>query len=161
MILGLDVGGIQTDAVLVNKKGIIAETKTPTGDNLIETLRTSLDKTLSGIDSGEIRRMVFSTTMATNAIVQDRLADVGMIVSALADMEKKIFGRFILEDAVFLGREVLRKMAIEDGAPPENLDISILEQQVFNMIRGLSRTGQNIRLKMCITPGIIPEWRRT
>ena len=82
MILGLDVGGTQTDGVLIDGHGVVAETKTATGDDLLQTLRASLDSTLRGIDPGLITRMVFSTTMATNAIVQDELEPAGMIVSA-------------------------------------------------------------------------------
>ncbi len=82
MILGLDVGGTQTDAVLLNQHEVVAETKTPTGDNLLETLREALKKTLHGVHPDQVERMVFSTTLATNAILQDQLVRVGMIVSA-------------------------------------------------------------------------------
>ena len=87
MILGLDVGGTQTDAALVDRGRIVIETKTPTGDNLLETLRIALEKILSGLDPAQIERMAFSTTMATNAIVQDDLADTGMIISAGPGMD--------------------------------------------------------------------------
>jgi len=91
MILGLDVGGTQTDAVLINEGVVIAETKTPTGDDLLETLRRSLRKTLQNLDPGQIERMAFSTTMATNAIVQDRLEKAGMIVSAGPGIDPGLF----------------------------------------------------------------------
>lgn len=82
MILGLDVGGTQTDSVLVERGRIIAECKTPTDEDLLETLGNSLSRTLNGVKPESIERMVFSTTMATNAIVQDRLDPAGVIVSA-------------------------------------------------------------------------------
>lgn len=91
MILGLDVGGTQTDTVLIGEGGVLAELKTPTGDDLLETLRTALDGILQGFDPKEIERMVFSTTMVTNAIVQDRLDPVGMIVSAGPGMDPMWF----------------------------------------------------------------------
>jgi N-methylhydantoinase A len=91
MILGLDVGGTQTDAVLIDKGEVAVETKTPTGEDLIETFRTALGNTLSGVDPGQIERTVFSTTMATNAIVQDCLDPVGMIVSAGPGMDPAWF----------------------------------------------------------------------
>jgi N-methylhydantoinase A len=82
MILGLDVGGTQTDAVLIDGSEIVAAAKTPTGDDLLETLRAALDRTLPGSESGRIERMSFSTTLATNVVVEDRLDPTGMIVSA-------------------------------------------------------------------------------
>lgn len=87
MILGLDVGGTQTDAVLVAGDQVIRSTKTPTGHELIETLETAINHTLVDIDSDQIERMGFSTTMAINAIVQDRLEPAGMIVSAGPGMD--------------------------------------------------------------------------
>ncbi|MBW1818554.1 MAG: hydantoinase/oxoprolinase family protein [Deltaproteobacteria bacterium] len=91
MILGLDVGGTQTDAVLIEKNAIVAATKTPTGDDLLETLRAALDKILAGCGPEQIERMSFSTTLATNAIVQDRLDPTGMIVSAGPGMDPEWF----------------------------------------------------------------------
>ena len=82
MILGLDVGGTQTDAVLIDRGQIVEATKTPTREDLLATLRDALDKTLVDVAPDRLNRMAFSTTMATNAIVQDRLEDTGMIVSA-------------------------------------------------------------------------------
>jgi N-methylhydantoinase A len=91
MILGLDVGGTQTDAVLLDDRGVLAETKTPTGKDLVGTLRTALEKVTYAVEPGKIRRMAFSTTMATNAIVQDRLDEAGMIVSAGPGMNPEWF----------------------------------------------------------------------
>lgn len=82
MILGLDVGGTQTDSVLIEGGRIISECKVPTGGDLFETLRNSLTQTLDGIKAEAVERMVFSTTMATNAIVQGRMDPAGVIVSA-------------------------------------------------------------------------------
>ncbi len=82
MILGLDVGGTQTDTVLISDDRILAATKIPTGDDLLLTLRNALDSILTGVDPEQIERMAFSTTLATNAIVEDCLEPTGMIVSA-------------------------------------------------------------------------------
>jgi len=82
MILGLDVGGTQTDSVLIDRGRIVAEYKVPTGGDLLETLGDSLARTFDGLEPGAVERMVFSTTMATNAIVQKRMDPAGVIVSA-------------------------------------------------------------------------------
>ena len=81
MILGLDVGGTQTDTVLIDGDRILAETKIPTGKDLLLTLRNALESILTGVEPDQIERMAFSTTLATNAIVEDRLEPTGMIVS--------------------------------------------------------------------------------
>jgi len=91
MILGLDVGGTQTDGVVLDGNRLISHGKTATGSDLLETLSVALEKTLSGLDNRRIERMVFSTTLATNAIVQDALDDAGMIVSAGPGMDPSWF----------------------------------------------------------------------
>jgi len=57
-----------------------------------------------------------------------------------------------------LAREALREQARKIGAGQGPLEISVTERQVFNMVRGFSRVGQNIRLRLSITPGIIKGW---
>jgi N-methylhydantoinase A/oxoprolinase/acetone carboxylase beta subunit len=91
MILGLDVGGTQTDAVLIENGAVVAESKTVNSGDLISTLRAALDKTLAGVSPRQIERMVFSTTQATNAIIMDRLDPAGMIVSAGPGMDPEWF----------------------------------------------------------------------
>ena len=91
MILGLDVGGTQTDTVLIEGTDVLVETKTPTGEDLLTTLREALEKTLADVDPARISRMAFSTTMATNAIAQDSLERAGMIVSAGPGMDPDWF----------------------------------------------------------------------
>ena len=82
MILGLDVGGTQTDTVLIDGGQVVVANKTPTSQDLLETLREAIEKVLDIVDPASVDRMAFSTTLATNAIVQDDLEDTGMIVSA-------------------------------------------------------------------------------
>jgi N-methylhydantoinase A len=83
------------------------------------------------------------------------------VVIPEAKLQDRIDYRFGLDDAISLARDVLITQAVKMGADPLALEISLTEKQVFNMIRGYSRTGQNIRLRMCITPGLIPEWERS
>jgi N-methylhydantoinase A/oxoprolinase/acetone carboxylase beta subunit len=82
MIIGLDVGGTHTDVVLLGNEGVINELKVPTNpSDLFQTVLTALDKITAGIDPAKIIRMVMSTTLTTNAIIQNKLPAVGMIVS--------------------------------------------------------------------------------
>lgn len=83
MIIGLDVGGTHTDVVLLGKSGIERAVKVPTDESdLFSTILSGIDKITAGIDSSVIERIVLSTTLITNAVVQNKLPEVGMIVSS-------------------------------------------------------------------------------
>ncbi|MFP4629468.1 MAG: hydantoinase/oxoprolinase family protein [Desulfohalobiaceae bacterium] len=83
MILGIDVGGTHTDAVLVNKSGLQAWAKVPTEHgNLLRSISAALDDMRSQLGELQLERFNLSTTLCTNAIVQDELAEVGVLVSA-------------------------------------------------------------------------------
>ena len=83
MIIGLDVGGTHTDVVLLGDAGLLKEIKIPTDPgNLFRTVLKSLEEITRDIAPGDIRRIVLSTTLTTNAIAQKKLPPVGMIVTA-------------------------------------------------------------------------------
>ena len=82
MIIGLDVGGTHTDVVLLGDEGLIREIKVPTNPvDLFGSVLKGLDAVMEGIEPNEIHRVVLSTTLTTNAIVQNKIPPVGMIVS--------------------------------------------------------------------------------
>lgn len=82
MIIGLDVGGTHTDVVLLGKEGLIHEYKVRTDpEDLFTTVLTGIEQVIQGIDPADISRAVLSTTLTTNAIVQGKNPEVGMIVS--------------------------------------------------------------------------------
>jgi N-methylhydantoinase A/oxoprolinase/acetone carboxylase beta subunit len=83
MIIGLDVGGTHTDAILLSKEGVVRTVKVPTDpDALFETIVQALEKTIAGINTKSIHRAVLSTTLATNMVVQQQLPPAGMVVTA-------------------------------------------------------------------------------
>ncbi len=83
MIIGLDVGGTHTDVVLLDNEGLLREVKVSTdASDLFRSVFKGLDAATAGVDSADIRRIVLSTTLTTNAIIQDTIPAVGMIVSA-------------------------------------------------------------------------------
>ena len=83
MIIGLDVGGTHTDVVLLTSEGIVREIKIPTDvSHLFNTVLESLEKITQGIHLKDIQRVVLSTTLTTNAIVQHKIPEVGIIVSS-------------------------------------------------------------------------------
>ena len=83
MILGIDVGGTHTDAVLLENFQVRKKTKVPTNQlHLVSSLIGVMDEILRGEDISALERVVFSTTLSTNAIVQGRIDRVGMIVAS-------------------------------------------------------------------------------
>ncbi len=83
MIIGLDVGGTHTDVVLLGREGLVDEIKVPTDpSNLFDTVLKGLNIILKETDPSKVKRIVLSTTLTTNAIVQKKIPEVGMIVSS-------------------------------------------------------------------------------
>lgn len=83
MFCGIDVGGTHTDAVLVNESGIVATSKIVTDrTNLVGTIRESLDTILRASVPGDIEWINISTTLSTNAIVENKTEKVGVLVSS-------------------------------------------------------------------------------
>ncbi|MEJ2039410.1 MAG: hydantoinase/oxoprolinase N-terminal domain-containing protein, partial [Desulfosarcinaceae bacterium] len=82
MILGLDVGGTHTDTVLIGPEGLAAEAKVATDrDDLFQTILNGLEQVMSGVSTEQIQRVVLSTTLATNLVIQQKLPAVGMVVA--------------------------------------------------------------------------------
>jgi len=71
--IGIDVGGTNTDAVLLDEnKNIIASGKTPTTEDITSGIYNSLDKVLdeAKIDVKQVKYVMLGTTHCTNAIVE-------------------------------------------------------------------------------------------
>lgn len=82
MIIGLDVGGTHTDAVLLGEKGIVRNVKVATDPaNLFETVLSALEILMADIETDTVNRVVLSTTLATNLVVQNKLPPVAILVS--------------------------------------------------------------------------------
>lgn len=81
MIVGLDMGGTHVDAVLIHQGEIIKAAKAPTNrSNLLESIWGTLESLLSGQNPSQIKRIVLSTTISTNAIIEHKTDPVGMII---------------------------------------------------------------------------------
>jgi len=62
---------------------------------------------------------------------------------------------FDTDAAIHQAFELLRTKAIKRGANADYLEMEVLESQEFNMVRGFTTTGKNIRIKVQVTPGLI------
>lgn len=81
MILGIDVGGTNIDGVLIRGKEIYKSSKMAVNqENLLASVEKTLSTLLKGLKPKEIRRVNLSTTISTNAIVQNNIPKVGLIV---------------------------------------------------------------------------------
>lgn len=81
MLLGIDVGGTFTDAVVISDGQVVAQAKTPTTPKkLLIGILDALDKLLPAIDKTAIERVALSTTIVTNALVQGKADAVGLIM---------------------------------------------------------------------------------
>ena len=71
--VGIDVGGTHTDGVAVEGNSILHKVKVPTQEDLQACTLEALEELLEGLPPREIRRVVLSTTLVTNAVIQGRL----------------------------------------------------------------------------------------
>ena len=83
MLLGIDVGGTHTDAVVINQQGIVASAKVITvHDNLLHSVQMALEEVLQSVSPRQIRKINLSTTLTTNAIIEQKHDPVGMFVAS-------------------------------------------------------------------------------
>lgn len=92
MIIGLDVGGTHTDAVLLGDAGILHSVKVTTeSERLFETVIETLEQLMAGRDKADVTRIVLSTTLATNMVIQKQLPKVGVVVAGGPGLNPEYF----------------------------------------------------------------------
>jgi len=62
---------------------------------------------------------------------------------------------FSHDEAIIFAKEKLQQRAFQAGASEKEPEIEIVEDQVFPMVRDFYSTGENIRIKVQIKPGIV------
>lgn len=81
MILGIDVGGTHTDSVLMQNRNIIRKSKVLTDKNdILGCVMRATQAVVTPDDIKKLKRIVLSTTISTNAVAQNQLEPVGLIV---------------------------------------------------------------------------------
>ncbi|MEM7342163.1 MAG: hydantoinase/oxoprolinase family protein [Actinomycetota bacterium] len=74
--IGVDVGGTNTDAVVIDSTGaVLASVKVATTPEPIDGIRQSLDEVLRSVDAGQVTKAMLGTTHPANAIIQRRGLD--------------------------------------------------------------------------------------
>ena len=83
MLLGIDVGGTFTDAVLLDADKIVAQAKVPTTHaDVLQCLLSALDKVMAQMPdvADKITRSVISSTLVTNALTENILDPIFLAV---------------------------------------------------------------------------------
>ena len=81
MLLGLDVGGTFTDAVIIDGHRVVSTAKRrTTKDNLMQGIGEALDAVLDSCDTSNIEQVTLSTTVVTNTIVEKKEQVVDLYV---------------------------------------------------------------------------------
>lgn len=75
------------------------------------------------------------------------------------DIYEKVSNRFNLDKAKEKALDLVKEKAISIGTSPHNIDAEITEESSFNMVRGYSTLGKDIRVKAQIKPGLTHELR--
>lgn len=74
MLLGIDVGGTFTDAVVLAGSKVVAQAKrATTHEDVLTGVLAALDAVLAGIAVCELTRVVISSTIVTNALTEGKL----------------------------------------------------------------------------------------
>lgn len=127
--IGVDVGGTNTDAVVVDAAGaVIAWTKQPTTADVIGGIRAGIAAVLAqlGDDRDRVSRVMLGTTHATNAIVArrglDRVALVRLGAPAATEWPPLTGWPTDLSERVLAGAAMLGGGHMVDGTPIAPLD---------------------------------------
>jgi len=123
MLIGIDVGGTTTDAVVVDGNKVVKTAYVPTDhDNLLKCLLSALDELVQGIDTRKIERVVLSTTLITNMIAEGKTDPVALVLIPGPGTNPKDYAlgkSIILEGAIdFRGKEIdrLKESQIKEAA---------------------------------------------
>lgn len=164
MILGIDVGGTYSDGVLISKNKIVKEIKVKTNsEDLIESItqiKTKLD-----IKEKDLEKVIVSTTLMTNFIVEEKYEKVGLllvpgpgmkyseeifpfpykIVRGGVDFQGRIIENFdekeVLQKVNDFNRDGIDKISINCKFSPRN---PLLENNIYKLIK---KKYPNIKLE--------------
>ena len=96
MLLGIDVGGTFTDAVVIKDEEILAQAKVPTThEDVLQGILAALDKVLLDGVAENLERVVISSTIVTNALTENKIDPVFLAVMTGPGMNVK--GKFPVE----------------------------------------------------------------
>ena len=143
MLIGIDVGGTTTDAVLIRNGEIYSTAKVPTDSgNLLKSLLSALDEVSRGVPPERFERVVFSTTVITNLIAEGKTDRVALLLVPGPGVNPESYnfpGSFFLEKGAmdYRGREI---QPLDEAEVREI--VSRIREQGFSRIAVVSKFGQ-------------------
>lgn len=124
MIIGLDMGGTHIDGVIIKNDRVVKTIKKPTDrEDLFKSIWSTLEELVEDYDKSNIKRINLSTTVSTNAIVEDKISKVGMIIQS---------GPGLKNDFAFCGdnRQFISGYIDHRGVAVEELDIDEVQDAI-------------------------------
>ena len=91
MVLGVDVGGTFTDAVLIGRHGVVTGKAPTTPDDQSEGVMAAVRQALDGAGAGpgDVERLVHGMTVGTNALLEGRTARTALVATeGFTDLEE-------------------------------------------------------------------------
>ena len=85
---------------------------------------------------------------------------LGVIRAPEENYSEMVDQDFTGRDAIDQAYRLLKVKALQMGAPDEDLEMEVLEDLQFNMVRGFLTTGKNLRVKVQIKPGLVNDHER-
>ena len=143
MLIGIDVGGTTTDAVLINEGKVVRTAKVPTNhENLLNCLMSALDEITKDALPKNIERVVLSTTLITNLIAEGKTDPVALILVPGPGMNPLDYK---LGDEVYFLRGAIdyrgREIEPLDDRQVENVASKIFERG-YRKVAVVSKFGQ-------------------
>ncbi|MBC2715418.1 MAG: hydantoinase/oxoprolinase family protein [Desulfobacteraceae bacterium] len=143
ILLGIDTGGTFTDAVLLDEKnGILATAKSPTTcQDLTVGIKNTLKKLFSP-DQPHINLVSLSTTLATNAVVEDRGSSAGLILIGYDPdiLDTEVFKKIRPENPIILVRGGHR-ISGDEQAPLDKKAIKAAINAYADNVRAFAVSG--------------------
>jgi N-methylhydantoinase A len=143
MLIGIDVGGTTTDAVLVEAGQVKKTAYVPTDhQNLLNCLLEALDQIIAGVQPSRIERVVLSTTLITNMIAEGKTDPVALMLIPGPGTNPQDYhlgdDTFIVKGAIdYRGREIQK--LDEAGVKKAAADISA---KGFSKVAIVGKFGQ-------------------
>ncbi len=82
---------------------------------------------------------------------------LGKLICPELGLEEDAPSSLTMESLKSQGIAALKRHIASQGLS-DIIEVSVLEEQVFNIVRGFSTAGKNLRLKLQTKPGILDEW---
>lgn len=163
MHVGVDVGGTYTDAVLLENGKVRTTAKVPTRKDLLESILEAFDIVLKDVEKKQIKRIVFSTTIITNLIAEQKYGKAALILIPGPGLAKKYYNfktdvSFLTGAVDYRGREIV-PLNVEELAD-KLTDIAVKGYQKVGVVGKFSPRNTSHEKKVAaIIKNNYPEWQ--